>query len=178
VNPELLKVAVDLLNEHGWEALSLDRIAERAGVARVTVWRHGLTRGSVEKVLRHKLIGDYRELVSDAPHHDLAAALHALCEVGERNLPLLAHTETAFHGPDLDAAGIHLDFFGPWLPLLESDGIRDLGEPERFITALTNMVILTYVHLRAYHGSFGWLPANTAEYVVALVSRGYLRASP
>jgi len=30
----------------------------------------------------------------------LAGAFRALCAVAERNLPLLAHTETAFHGPD------------------------------------------------------------------------------
>jgi len=184
VNPELLKVAVELLNEHGWAALSLDRIAERAGVARVTVWRHGITRGSVEKVLRHKLIADYRELVCDTPgagRDRLAAALLALCEVGERNLPLLAHTETAFHGPDLDAVGVRLDFYGPWLRILgagRADGTlaatSAYGDERKFIAALTNMVVLSYVHLRSYHAAFGWRPGNTAEYVVALVSRGYL----
>jgi AcrR family transcriptional regulator len=187
VNPELLKVAVDLLHEHGWEALTLDRIAEQAGVARVTVWRHGITRGSVETMLRHRLAADYRDTLSGPAtaagtgQERLAAALVALCEVAERNLPLLAHTETAFHGPDLDAVGILLDFYGPWMRILEageadgtlSAGAR-LGTRKTFIGAVTNMVVLTYVHLRAYHADDGWLPASTAAYIIKLVTDGYL----
>jgi hypothetical protein len=96
--------------------------------------------------------------------------------VAERNLPLLAHTETAFHGPDLAAVGIELDFYGPWLRIIEAgqaDGsLRDVGDARLFVGAIANMVLLTYVHLRAYHGK-DWMPANSADYVVGLVSRGY-----
>ncbi len=180
MNPVLLKVAVELLHERGWAALSLDSIAERAGVSRATVWRHGITRGSVEKALRHKLIADYRELLwgplaaSGSGRERLRAALLALCEVAERNLPLLAHTETAFHGPDLDAVGIHLDFYSPWLSILEQGGFEHIDDHRQFVGVLTNMVVLTYVHLRSYHEVGGWGPLNTAEHVVGLVSDGYL----
>src|SRR5690242_1069184 len=107
---ELLAVATAILNEQGWSALSLDAIAARAGVSRATVWRHGLTRGAVELQLRRQLVADYRDLLwgpltAAGPGADrLAAALAALCAVAERNLPFLAHTETALHGADLDAA--------------------------------------------------------------------------
>jgi len=108
----------------------------------------------------------------------LAGALRALCVVAERNLPLLAHTETAFHGPDLDAAGITLDFYGPWLRILDlavADGsLEPPEEPRMFIGALTNMVVLSYVHLRAYHADNGWTSRRTATFIVELVSRGYL----
>ncbi len=183
MNPELLKVAVELLHERGWEALNLDTIAARAGVSRATVWRHGITRASVEKVLRHRLITDYRELLwgpltaSGSGQERLRAALLALCEVAERNLPLLAHTETAFHGPDLDAVGIYLDFFAPWLRIMEY-GFEHIDDHRQFVMILTNAVLLTYVHLRSYHDDSGWQPANTADFVVKLVSEGYLpRAS-
>jgi AcrR family transcriptional regulator len=185
VNEELLAVATAILNERGWSALSLDAIAERAGVSRATVWRHGLTRTAVEAVLRRRLVADYRDLLWDpltmaGPGSDrLAAALTALCEVAERNLPFLAHTETALHPSDLDAAGLTVDFYGPWLRILEvavADG--SLAQPEQptaFVAALTNMVLLTYVHLRTYHTEYGWTPERTAAVTVDLVSRGYLQ---
>jgi hypothetical protein len=154
----------------------------------VTVWRHGITRTSVERELRRRLIADYRELlgasfaVAGNGRTQLAAALGALCHVAERSLPLLAHSVTAFHGPDLEAAGIEVDYFTPWLSILtagEADGSLDaVPEPARWITVLTDMVLLTYVHLRAYHAHYGWQPANTTEYVVRLVADGYLPRSP
>jgi AcrR family transcriptional regulator len=184
MNEELLAVATAILNERGWAALSLDAIAERAGVSRATVWRQGLTRTAVEQVLRRRLVVDYQDLLrtpltSPGSGADrLATALGALCAVAERNLPFLAHTETAFHAPDLDAAGLTVDFYGPWLPILEAavaDGSLEPPEqPMAFVAALTNMVVLTYVHLRTYHTGYGWTPERTAAVTVDLVSRGYL----
>jgi AcrR family transcriptional regulator len=184
VNEELLEVAIKLLHDDGWQALSLEAIAQRAGVSRATVWRHGLTRAAVEKVLRHRLAADYRELLSGpltgagTGQERLERALLALCVVAERNLPLLAHTETAFHPTDLAAANVTLEFYDPWLRILDlaaADGsLPAPEEPRTWIGALTNMVLLTYVHLRAYHSHNGWTGQHTASYVVDLVARGYL----
>jgi AcrR family transcriptional regulator len=205
MNEDLLAVATAILNERGWSAVSLDAIAERAGVSRATVWRHGLTRSAVELVLRRRLVADYRELLVEAPFADgsdpllpgsgallpgsdalrpgsggrrLAAALAALCAVAERNLPFLAHTETAFHAPDLEAAELTVDFYGPWLRILDvavADGSLEPPEqPTAFVAALTNMVLLTYVHLRTYHTEYGWTPQRATAVTVDLVSRGYL----
>jgi AcrR family transcriptional regulator len=191
MNEDLLAVATAILNERGWSAVSLDAIAERAGVSRATVWRHGLTRSAVELVLRRRLVADYRELLVGAPFADgsaaprsgsgarrLADALAALCTVAERNLPFLAHTETAFHAPDLAAAELTVDFYGPWLRILDlavADGSLEPPEqPTAFVAALTNMVLLTYVHLRTYHTEYGWTPQRATAVTVDLVSRGYL----
>ena len=183
MDQKLVAVAVELLDEEGWPALSLDRIAERAGVSRATVWRHGLTRTSVEALLRRRLVADYRELMwapltMDGSGRDrLTAALHALCAVAERNLPLLAHTEEAFHGPDLDGVGEQLDFFGPWLRILDAGAADTTLHPpedrERYVVALTNLTLLTYVHLRAFHGPYGWTAASTADYLIDLLASGY-----
>ncbi|WP_018349663.1 TetR/AcrR family transcriptional regulator [Longispora albida] len=180
----LLDTAIALLHERGWSALNLESIAERAGVSRATVWRAGLTRSAVERILREQLAADYRELMwvpltGPGPGDQrLTAALLALCAVAERNLPLLAHTETAFHGPDLDAAGIQLDYFGPWLRILElaaADGSLPMPEdPYTFIGTLSNAVLLTYVHLRAYHAQPGDTAEHTARQVVNLLANGYL----
>jgi AcrR family transcriptional regulator len=184
MNDDLLAVATEILNDKGWSAVSLDAIAARSGVSRATVWRHGLTRAAVERVLRQRLVADYRDLMWDpltaagSGSQRLAAALAALCAVAERNLPLLAHTETALHAPDLDAAGLTVDFYGPWLRIIEmavSDGSLEPPEqPTAFVAALTNMVLLTYVHLRTYHTEYGWTPERTTAVTVDLVSRGYL----
>ena len=184
MDQRLLAVAIELLDEEGWSALTLDRVAERAGLSRATVWRHGVTQASVEAVLRAQLAADYRDalwgpLTMEGTGRDrLTAALRAMCSMSERNLPLLAHTAEAFHGPALDAMGIELDFFGPWFRILEAgatDGTLDpVPDPERFVTALTNLVMLTYVHLRALHGDYGWQPEETQNYLLNLVAQGYL----
>jgi AcrR family transcriptional regulator len=184
MNTELLAVATAILNERGWSAVSLDAIAERAGVSRATVWRHGLTRTAIERVLRERLIADYRDLMwgplttAGSGSYRLAVALAALCEVAERNLAFLAHTETAFHAPDLDAAGLSMDFYGPWLRILDqavADGSLEAPEqPGAFVAAVTNMVLLTYVHLRTYHTGYGWTPQQATKATVDLVARGYL----
>lgn len=49
MNERLLGIAIILLHEDGWSALSLDAIADRAGVSRATVWRQGLTRAAVSE---------------------------------------------------------------------------------------------------------------------------------
>jgi AcrR family transcriptional regulator len=184
VDKDLLAVATTILNERGWAALSLEAIADRAGVSRATVWRHGLTRTAVEHVLRQRLVADYRDLMwgpltaAGTGEQRLAAALAALCEVAERNLPFLAHTETAFHPGDLDAAGLSVDFYGPWLRIIEvavADGSLERPEqPTAFVAAITNMVLLTYVHLRTYHTAYGWTPERARTQTLGLVSRGYL----
>jgi AcrR family transcriptional regulator len=93
VDSRLLAVATQLLDEEGWAALSLDRIAESADVSRATVWRAGLTRGAVERVLRTRLAADYKDLMwrpltmAGSGLDRLDAALRALCQVAERYLP-------------------------------------------------------------------------------------------
>jgi AcrR family transcriptional regulator len=184
VDKDLLVVAARLLDEEGWAALRLDRIAEAAGVSRATVWRHGLTRRAVEQVLREQLAADYQALMWEpltmpgTGADRFAAALRALCQVAERNLPLLAHTDTAFHGPDLDAAGVSIDYFAPWLRILEqgqADGsLAPAAEPRRFAVLVTDTVLFSYVHLRARHRRYGWTPEAARDAVTSLVANGYI----
>ena len=182
MDSRFLAVATELLDEEGWSALSLDRIAERAGVSRATVWRAGLTRANVERLLRLRLAADYQELMwrpltmAGSGLDRLELALRALCEVAERNLPLLAHTDLAFHGPDLDEIGVELDYFGPCFPILEqavTDGsLPPIEDRSRFVVALSDALLLTYVHLRAHHGAYGWTADRTADHLINLLSHG------
>jgi AcrR family transcriptional regulator len=184
MDKDLLQVAARLLRDEGWAALRLDRIAAAAGVSRATVWRHGLTRGAIEQLLRERLIADYRTLMwrpvtmPGTARVRLDAALRALCSVAERNLPLLTHTDTAFHGRDVQAAGLTVDYFAPWLRILE-DGAADgtlprPADPRRWVVLLTDSVLFSYVHLRARHREYGWTADATADAVIDLVTLGYL----
>lgn len=184
MDKDLLAVAARLLHDEGWPALRLERIAEEAGVSRATVWRHGLTRGAVEQLLREQLAADYQALMwqpltmPGTGRERFAAALRALCAVAERNLPLLAHTDTAFHGPDLEAAGLSIDYFAPWLRILEQgqadQTLAPVAEPHRFVVLVTDTVLFGYLHLRAHHRRYGWTPEQASDAVVGLVANGYL----
>jgi AcrR family transcriptional regulator len=188
LNKDLLAVATRLLHDEGWQALRLDRIAEAAGVSRATVWRHGLTRRAIEQRLREQLVADYQALMwqpltmPGTGSERLTAALQALCAVAERNLPLLAHTDTAFHGRDLDAAGLHIDYFAPWLRIIEqgqADGsLPPLSEPRKFAILVSDTALFTYVHLRAHHHRYGWTPQAARAAVVDLLANGYLPRTP
>jgi AcrR family transcriptional regulator len=184
VDKDLLAVAATLLEQEGWAALRLDRIAEAAGVSRATVWRHGVTRGAVEQLLRQQLAADYQQLMWEpltmpgTGAERFAAALRALCALAERNLPLLAHTDTAFHEPDLTAAGLTIDYFAPWLRILEqgqADGsLPPVAEPRRLAVLVSETVLFSYVHLRAHHRRYGWTPGAARDAVIGLVANGYL----
>lgn len=184
MDQELLAAAVRLLDEEGWPALRLERIADAAGVSRATVWRHGLTRRAIEQLLREQLVADYQALMwapltmPGTGRERFAAALRALCAVAERNLPLLAHTDTAFHGPDLDAAGLRIDYFAPWLRIIEqgqADGsLAPVEQPHLFAALVSDTVLFGYVHLRAHHSQYGWTAETACAAVVDLVANGYL----
>jgi hypothetical protein len=155
-------------------------------VSRATVWRHGLTRQAVEQLLRERLAADYQALMWEPltmPGTGRERFAAALCAVAERNLPLLAHTDTAFHGPDLDEAGLAVDYFAPWLRILEqgqADGsLAPVAEPSRFAVLVSDTVLFSYVHLRAHHRDYGWTPDTARNAVTGLVAHGYVpRASP
>src|SRR5436190_21416799 len=99
----LLEATVAVLGDEGWDRLSLERIAERAGTSRVTLWRRGITRDALVDALLTRLTDDYQRslwsiLTSPGTGRArLEGALRALCEVADRHLQLLLASDTAFH---------------------------------------------------------------------------------
>jgi AcrR family transcriptional regulator len=95
VSDRLLDAAMNVLVTEGWDGLSLQSAAERAGLSRVTAWRQAASKEQLVAALTARLAADYQETlwpVLTAPGDGaqrLTAALRALCDVADRHLSLL-----------------------------------------------------------------------------------------
>ncbi|HLZ68753.1 MAG TPA: helix-turn-helix domain-containing protein [Dehalococcoidia bacterium] len=172
---KLLDATLAVLAEGGLEAVSLDRVAEQAGVSRVTLWRQGVSRESLIAALLERLAADYREALwpiltaEGSGRERLRRALEALCSVADRHLPLLLASDTAFH----QSGAPGFNFNGPIERLLR-DGLADgslqpAGDPRELANVVFNAVCWPYVHLRGRHG---WASERARPQLVGLVLRG------
>lgn len=171
-----------VIAEHGWTGLTLARVADAAGVSRMTLHRRGLGREEIFQLLALAYEADFGAALSSAvdrkddPRARLEAALVAVCAVTERHLDFLVGLDE-----DADTKLFHED--GPvvasrrtYVAALEETlaaGMRagvfrrhDVGETA---TVLVNAVDRTYRHLRRAHG---WAPARARDHLVQLLLRG------
>ena len=174
------------IDRYGWQHATAERIAEEAGVSRVTLHRHGLTKEAILARLTKEAATRYREamwpaLTGPEPAAErLARALGTLCELAEENLGLLLALDaqanaTVFH-EDRDAEALTRDVFTEPLERLLRDGaseggVRDLGDPLETATVLLNQVGWTYIHLRSGHR---WNPERARRATVELALNGLL----
>jgi AcrR family transcriptional regulator len=172
VDPKLLEATVSVLAEAGWDGLRLERVAEEAGLSRVTLWRQGITRDALLQGLLSRLADDYRAtmwpvLTSPGSGRDrLAAALQALCEVIDRNLALLLTSDAVFHRAPIASVE-------PFARLLRdgtADGsLQPVDRIEDVAEALFNTVCWSYVHLRGRHH---WARDRARRRILELVLSG------
>jgi AcrR family transcriptional regulator len=166
MDDRLLDAAVAVLDEHGRAGLTLERVAERAGRSRVTLWRQGVTQDSLLDGLLARLTRDYRDamwpVLADAGSgaDRLRTALEALCDVTDRHLHLLTVDDDVFHlAADRvrDITGQAFSFLDPFVAALRA-GAADgsLKVPDGPLPDLADTVFNTvcwgYVHLRHRHG--------------------------
>ena len=189
IAPRVLDAAVRVLAVGGWEQLSLERVADAAGVSRVTLWRQGVTRDALSGALLGRLAHDYRDTmwgVLTAPgtgRERLTRALEALCAVADRHLDLLLVSDTAFHRAwarlQSEPAQSGVSFLGPFVRILEdgvADGtLREVGDPVVVADVLFNTVCWPYVHLRGRHE---WTSTDASARVVGLVLDGIAARQP
>ena len=167
------------LAKHGWPGVTLERIAEEAGVSRVTLHRRGVSKDALLGRLAERAIEEYRAAMwpaltgAGSGAARLEQALAALCEVAEANLALLlalgAASDAVFHEQGEEAL-TRGRFTEPLERLLRdgaADGTLHAPDPVEAATVLFNLVGWTYVHLRTGHG---WPPerARGATLPVAL----------
>jgi AcrR family transcriptional regulator len=182
VDDRLLDAAVAVLDEHGFPGLTLERVAERAGRSRVTLWRQGVTQDRLLDGLLARLTRDYRDAMWPAltgvgtGAERLRVALDALCAIADRHLHLLTVSDDVFHLAAQrlrDITGQGFSFLDPFTAALEA-GRRDdtlcvQDEVGDLADALFNTVCWGYVHLRHRHR---WSHERARRSVVALVLEG------
>jgi AcrR family transcriptional regulator len=168
----------------GWQSATLTRIAEEAGVSRMTLHRRGLGRDEIFALLAR----DYEEAFRAAlwpsvtgrgtGAERLEAMLVAVCEVTEDHLAFLAALDEAadrrFFHEAADEVRSREGYINPIERLL-SDGIADGSirpvEVEETATVLVNAVDRTYRHLRRAHD---WDEERSRAVLIDLVLRGLL----
>ena len=168
----------------GWQAATLTRIADEAGVSRMTLHRRGLGREEIFALLARDYEAAFRNALWPAVTgrgtgvERLEAMLVAVCEVTEDHLSFLAALDEEsdkrfFHESD-DVVRSREGYINPIERLL-ADGIADGSirpvEVEETATVIVNAVDRTYRHLRRAHD---WDPVRSRRILIDLVLRGLL----
>ncbi|MGI5506430.1 TetR/AcrR family transcriptional regulator [Lentzea sp. CA-135723] len=182
----VLAAAAKVIAEHGWHEFTLERVAQAAGISRVTLYRKGATRELLIEALvvgaaQAWQAGLWPALTGPGTAAErLRAALRASCVVVEQHLSLLAGLSNApdpvFHLDDGDTRNVYV---APFERLLH-DGIADGSlratlDPAETALLLFNIVPRTYIHLRGAHH---WPPDRTADALLDLLMPGVLPARP
>jgi AcrR family transcriptional regulator len=183
VDTALLAAARRTLERHGAARATLERIAEEAGLSRVTLYRRGLSRAAILTALADGILERYREALwpvltaSGTGAARLRRALTAACEVAEDNLELLlALGERVGAGLSTSAgerqAAARRTLTEPLERLLRdgvSDGSLRRADARETATALLQLVVWTYAHLRA---GPGWSARRARRVTVELALQG------
>jgi AcrR family transcriptional regulator len=182
---QVLEGARRALARFGHERATLERIAQEAGVSRVTLHRRGVTREGILAALAERAAEEYQQALWPAltsrgtGRARLERALKAVCEVAEANLALLmalqAQSDAIFHAEpsdDREEVETRWAFTEPLERLLidgQADGTLRAGDPLEIATVLFNQVGWTYLHLRSGHR---WAPERALRAVVELALDG------
>ena len=178
----LLAAAARVLQDAGWEGLTIEAVAEAAGLSRVTAWRLGASREALIASLLSQLVQDYRQAMWPAivgtgtARERLDRAIGALFDVIDAHLPLLLASDTVFHR----ATATKINFNEPFTRLFE-DGRIDRSvaaiadDPAEAADLLFNTACWPYVHLRGRHH---WTPARARKRLRGLLGRSLDPPSP
>jgi AcrR family transcriptional regulator len=182
VDDRVLDGTMTVLTEHGWDGVTLDRVADAAGSSRVTLWRQGITKdvlidGLLDRLSRDYLTQMWPVLTSTAPPPGrLGEALEALFEVADRHLSLLGISDEVFHWAAYRASSMRdqpLGFMDPFVTILragQADGsLRVQGTINDTVDAIFNTACWGYVHLRHRHA---WSKRRARRQIIELVVQG------
>lgn len=179
----VLEGARRALDRYGWRETTLERIADEAGLSRVTLHRRGLSKEVILGRLAAQAEAAYRQrvwpaLMSDGDGRErLQLVLEAICELAEENLNLLLALDgeanaRVFHEPEAGEALTRNVFTEPLERLLRdgaADGSLRAADPVETATVLFNAVGWTYIHLRSGHG---WSAERSRRSTLGLILAG------
>jgi AcrR family transcriptional regulator len=188
VPPHIVDAARHVLARDGLAAATLERISSAAGVSRMTLHRRGLSKQQILEAIAGELERDYRDAMWPAliapgtGRARLELALHALCDVAERNLALLAALsagarDAIYHeeGPGALTRGVFVEPLERLLRDGVADGTLAAADPRESATVVFNVVGHTYAHLRTGHD---WAPERARAGVTGLVLDGVAAPAP
>jgi len=177
----ILDATEAVLIEHGVDGLTLERVGERAGLSRVTLWRRAVTTETLVTGLLQRLADDYeaefwRILESSGSGLErLSQCLQALFNVADRHIELLAVSDEVFHwaAERCRFADGWNGFLTPFVGALRAgaaDGsIAVTGRPRDAADVIFNTACWGYVHLRRRHA---WPPRRARSMISALLLEG------
>jgi AcrR family transcriptional regulator len=181
VDETLRTAAIAVLAEYGWAGVTLERVAEKVGRSRVTLWRQGLTVEALLSSLLDALADDYRDTMwpvlagSGTGREGLIRTLEALFDVIDRHLPLMLSSDLVFHQEQARNGPVSfLDPFERFLREGETDGtLHPHGRVSDVAEVLMVSAAFTYVHMRGRHH---WSRSRARRLTLDLVLRGVLEA--
>jgi AcrR family transcriptional regulator len=184
---EFLAAASRVFSIHGYSGTTIERIAEAAGVSRVTLHRRGVTKDGLLAELVGEATDDYQRrlwqalTVAGSAAERLIQALDSLCAASEEHMGLLialrSQADEVFHENGSEALTRNV-FTEPFERLLRDgaiDGSLRVTDPEETATVLFNLVGWTYIHLRTGHR---WPPERARRGVIEPLLHGLLADRP
>lgn len=170
------------IERHGWQAATLARIADEAGLSRMTLYRRGLGREEILELLVADYERDFRDSLapvvdgSGSGMRRLRRALVSVCQVTERHLAFLRgldeETDQRFFHERSIRVRSRDAYVAPLERVLEA-GMRDgsirILPVRETATLLVNAADRTYRHLRIAHG---WPPGRARRSLLDLLARG------
>lgn len=181
-DPQVLLGARKALERYGWQDTTLERVAEEAGISRMTLHRRGVSRAGILKALALELEREYKDAIwpamaaNGSGRERLEIALAAECELAESSLGLMAALGDQAHNAIFHEEGpsaLTRDVYTAPLQRLLMDGIADGSlkptDAAETATVLFNLVGFTYRHLRQGHT---WPAAQARRAVLAVALEG------
>jgi len=180
---EFLDAARQVFSAHGYSGATVERIADAAGVSRVTLHRRGISKDGLLSELVAAATEDYQQRLwpaltaTGSAAGRLVQALESLCAMAEEHMGLLTalreQSDGVFHEDGEEALTRNV-FTEPFERLLcdgVDDGTLQVTDPEETATVLFNLVGWSYIHLRRGHG---WSPERASRAVIEPLLHGLL----
>ena len=184
VDPDLIRATEAVVDRHGWGRVTVELIAEAAGINRVTLYRRGLSTNHLLAAAAGAAAAEFQSRALEALTAPGSAAqrldllLDRLFRMADAHLALLAGLydgpTAVFHltgSADTDPLVItRLEYTEPFERLLrdgQHDGTLASDDPHGDAELIFNAAGWTYIHFRRSHS---WPPHRARAAVMKLVN--------